>query len=227
MNSSYSTLEWLPAWPDRSTAAHGVNLFLVDLDIFQPPSLQALSQAELQRAARFHFAEDRKHFLAARVALREILGQQLGARPDTIEFTANLHGKPALAGIYAGALHFNLSHSGGHLLLAISAADELGVDLEEIRSELEMEPLAEHYFTPEERWRFRTARGADRVWAFFETWTAIEARLKAEGCGLTDELPAEAAHGWHTTPMRIAGRFAATLATRNPQPFMHTWTWPK
>jgi len=174
---------------------------------------------------RFHFDRDRRRYLASRVALREILGDMINRAPEAIRFRTGAHGKPSLD-VPGCALHFNLSHSEDVMLLAVSSDAEVGVDLEQVRDDMEMEPLAEHYFAPEEQWAFRLARGRERVWKFFELWTATEARLKASGAGLTgSHHPAQ--ETWNLIHLRIQDRFAAALAVATPHLQLECWTWPK
>jgi len=72
-----------------------------------------LSEDELQRAQRFHFDRDRKHFCAARGLLRTVLSGYLAVPAKDIAFRYLEKGKPELAAIpEAGQLNFNVSHSG-------------------------------------------------------------------------------------------------------------------
>jgi 4'-phosphopantetheinyl transferase len=215
-----------PAAPARPQLAPGcVHLFLVNLDELPVEKSGPLAPAEQRRMERFHFAKDRRRFAASRQALRDILAGYLNRPSNELTFQTGAFGKPALLDPEQG-LHFNLSHSDNFLLLAISADSELGVDLEMIREDMEMEPLAEHYFSPEQQWEFRTARGSERVWKFFELWTATEARLKASGNGLGSNLK-ETDERWTIKRLRIADRFAAAVAVGNPETQLECWTWLK
>src|SRR5687767_15081668 len=70
-----------------------------------------LCDAERQRAARFRRACHRRRFVVARARLRQLLGQRLDVRPDSIEFTYGANGKPALGGRFAASgWRFNLAH---------------------------------------------------------------------------------------------------------------------
>ena len=66
------------------------------------------------------------------------------------------HGKPRLA---AAGLHFNLSHSGEHRVLAV-ARREVGVDVEVVRDRGDVRELAAIGLPPEQaaRWRPRGPR---------------------------------------------------------------------
>jgi 4'-phosphopantetheinyl transferase len=114
-----------------------------------------LCPAERERAARFRFERDRRRYIVARARLRQLLGARLGVRPEAIEITHGMKGKPRLAD---GGLHFNLSHSDDVALYAFSSACELGADIEAIHGE----PLS-----------------------FLYRWTRTEALAKALGAGLS------------------------------------------
>ncbi|MGC3988622.1 MAG: 4'-phosphopantetheinyl transferase superfamily protein [Chthoniobacteraceae bacterium] len=221
--SENHTFFWQPAPAATLPPPGSIHLYLVNLDHLVPKQDSGFSPEEVRRMGRYHFAKDRNRFASARAALREILASYLGCRPGEVKLLVGPHGKPALAG--SSSLRFNLSHSGHHMLLAVTTGSEVGVDLEMVREDMEMEPLAEHYFSPAQQWEFRIARGRERVWKFFEIWTTIEARLKAGGKGLIghSEQPDER---WNLRHLRIVDRFAASIATEHPEPRLECWTWP-
>jgi 4'-phosphopantetheinyl transferase len=147
---------------------------------------QVLSPDERNRALRFRFAEHRRHFIAARAFLRAILGRQLGANPSELEFERNAWGKPALAG--SQRVRFNLSHSGGLLLLAVTLDCDIGVDIEQLREMQDMTDVAGRFFCPEEQAELAALPPSDRQRAFFSCWTRKEAFIKAAGQGLSVPL---------------------------------------
>ncbi len=90
-------------------------------------------------------------------------------------------GKPVLP---ADCPHFNLSHSDDLALLAVSASGPVGIDLEQIRPDLEWMPLARRYFHLDE-WQALTGLPPNQQReAFFAVWVRKEAWLKALGVGL-------------------------------------------
>src|SRR5256885_941641 len=130
--------------------------------------LESLTPDERARAARFHFAKDRNHFVVARGLLRNILGRYLKVEPRRLRFRYSSHGKPALsAEINRGKLHFNLSHSHERVLYAIAISRELGVDIEYLRPDLADGDVAERFFSPSEVAALRSLPRDVRVAAFF------------------------------------------------------------
>ena len=93
-----------------------------------------LSMDEQERAGRFHFEPDRNDFVSGRGILRAILGSYLKIEPNQVHFEYGAFGKPILANQTANSrLHFNLAHSDGVFLTAVSRLCPVGVDVEHNR----------------------------------------------------------------------------------------------
>ncbi|HVE70938.1 MAG TPA: 4'-phosphopantetheinyl transferase superfamily protein [Thermoanaerobaculia bacterium] len=144
-----------------------------------------LDEEESRRVAAFRFESDRRLSLIARAALRTLLGRYLGRDPRTLRFVAGPQGKPALT---TGDLEFNVSHSGGHVAVAISGDAAVGVDIEAVRATRDIVHLAERFFSAHEAESVRTATEAQRAERFFAYWTAKESVIKAVGGGLFVDL---------------------------------------
>jgi 4'-phosphopantetheinyl transferase len=171
------------ALPVDATAI-GCALWRIDLDQHVPvAALAKLSADEVGRARRFVFEHDRHRFIAAHAALRQLLGQHSGQAGERLRFVAGRFGKPALVSAPDG-LHFNLSHSQGTGLVALSTRDEPGVDIEVVRPMNDALALAEAYFSPAEQAALAACPETQRDRAFFVCWTRKEACLKAVGIGL-------------------------------------------
>jgi len=158
----------------------------LDLDAASVAALaRILSTDELQRAMRFRRALDCHHFVAARAILRLILGSYLYVEPARIVFTRSPFGKPAVRlPKEGGPLHFNLSHSHGLTLYAISRDFEVGIDIEHIQPRLASLHLAQQFLPAEGASRLRRLSLPQRAEAFFQAWTRMEAGQKASGQGL-------------------------------------------
>jgi 4'-phosphopantetheinyl transferase len=147
-----------------------------------------LSADERDRADRFYFERDRRRYTCARAILRRLLARYLDVDPRAIAFQYGPHGKPALSGPFAGALTFNVSHSGEVAMLAIARGIELGVDVEQVRDMPDAEEIATRFFSPREVARLLSLPESARNAAFFSCWTRKEAYLKALGSGLARPL---------------------------------------
>ncbi|MBM3223643.1 MAG: 4'-phosphopantetheinyl transferase superfamily protein [Candidatus Tectomicrobia bacterium] len=145
-----------------------------------------LSADERQRAARFVFPQDRDHFVMARGLLRVLLGHYCQQAPQQLCFTYGPQGKPALViDTAAETLAFNVSHSHGLAVYALTWERAIGVDVERIRPQVAHESIAEHFFSPREVAVLRALPPAMQAEAFFACWTRKEAFIKARGEGLS------------------------------------------
>jgi len=155
----------------------------------EPAFRKLLSVDELARMMRFRFVDDRRNFLFGRGMLRTLLASYLGASPAELLFAYSAHGKPGLA-TSSGGFEFNLSHSNGTLLIAISQRRKIGVDIEKIRHDIEINEIAGRFFSPAERQVLDQTFDHSLPDAFFRCWTRKEAWLKARGDGLSFPLSA-------------------------------------
>lgn len=144
-----------------------------------------LSPDEEARAKRFHFPRDRQRFTAVRALLRMILAAYIGCDPKELTFSYSKREKPALASPPdASEITFNVSHSGGVALVAITRARDIGVDVERVRQDLEAEAIARRFFSAYEQEQLAVLGGEELYEAFFRCWTRKEAYIKATGAGL-------------------------------------------
>jgi 4'-phosphopantetheinyl transferase len=205
---------------------------------------QTLSPDEISKADRFYFKEDRRHFIAARGLLRTILGRYLKIDPRRLRFCYSLYGKPALLGESGKVYSFNLSHSYGLLLVAITRGREIGIDVECIRAESAGQEIAERFFAPNEVAKLFSLPKDQKDEAFFRCWTRKEAYVKAKGDGLTIPLdqfevslspgePAELLHiassgesrDWFLEELYPGPGYMAALAVRERGLQLQCWQW--
>lgn len=152
--------------------------------------ISPLSKDELERAARFHFDPDRRVFTLARAILRTLLGRYLDVEARDVRFSYSQHGKPSLAPPLAESqLQFNLSHTAEYVLIGMCLRRQIGVDVEQMRSDFEIEELASRFFSTSEQRAILRLPKSQRRRAFFRCWTRKESLLKARGGGLL--LPLE------------------------------------
>jgi 4'-phosphopantetheinyl transferase len=148
-----------------------------------------LAQDEMERASRFHFHKDRERFVAGRGLLRMILSPYVGVSPGEIIFTYGSRGKPGLARQESRpSIEFNLAHSGGTAMYAITRDRPVGVDIESMKHDLSFESVAEHFFSSVEVAALRSLPEDMQRTAFFKCWTRKEAYIKALGDGLSCPL---------------------------------------
>jgi 4'-phosphopantetheinyl transferase len=228
-----------------------VHVWRVLLDELLPQTggfLHTLAADEQTRAERFYFQRDRERFIAAHGALRAILGFYLNRAPQCVSFDYGSHGKPVLAWESGGdTIRFNMSHSRGVALYAVARAREVGIDVEFIHRNLEVEQIAERFFSRGEIAALCTLPTDLRKYAFFLCWTRKEAYIKAKGEGLSMPLdqfdvsliPGEPAGLLNTRPdsddavrwsmqdLNPAGGYVGALAVEGRGWSLSRWQWPR
>ena len=219
--------DWKPAHAHPNLQPGEVHVWRVPLSGNDPDQLAVLLSAdESIRAQRFHFERDRVRFICGRGLLRTILGRYLDTDPRALTFTEGAHGKPELTGV-ASSLRFNLSHSDDLMLVAVTHARAVGVDLEMIRENVPVETLADYYFEPEDAWHLRLLPPPQRIWRFYELWTSAEARLKADGAGISHGLKVLQPDRWSLLKLTPAEGYTAALAVEGNDFQVECWSWQK
>ncbi len=166
-----------------------VHLWRADLDALRESEARwqkILSSDESARASRFRFAIDRQRFVVSRGLLRMILGSYLAVEPGILIFSYSGKDKPSMGQPHSeSGVRFNISHSGAAVLLAFTRGRDIGVDVEQIRSDFDVEAIARRFFSLHEQEQLETLRKEEKFEAFFRCWTRKEAYIKATGDGLS------------------------------------------
>ena len=245
-----SQTPWDAPPADYSLPDHEVHVWRAGLD-WSAASIAELkgilSPDERARAERFHFEIDHRRHVVGRGVLRLVLARCLGAAPNELRFEYGARGKPGLAAEFAQTrLQVNVSHSGKLVLVAVMVGRALGVDVEHIRHDLEVEAIAERFFSARENAALATLAAHARRDAFYVCWTRKEAYIKAVGDGLAlplDQfevafLPAEPARlvatrpdpaeadRWSLCDLEVGPDYRAALAVEGAGWRLETWDWP-
>lgn len=207
---------------------------------------RTLSADERERAARFHFERDRAHFIAARGMLRQLLGSFLELSPERVRFHYGQYGKPSLSDEYkSSGLEFNISHSGGKVLLAFTIGRAVGVDVEEIRPNFATGEIAKRFFSVTEVEKLGSLPKGVQAEAFFNCWTRKEAYIKAFGEGLScplDKFDVTLAPGepprllatrverlpvsrWAMTNLDVGKGYCAAMVVEEDEWQLKCWRW--
>jgi len=183
--------------------------------------IRPLPGAVVAGVSRLRRNEDRQRTLLGKLLLW--YGAKRFGYPDPLwpDLFADAHGKPRLT----GPLEFNISHSGEHILCALSDGGPVGIDVEQV------DPLgADHLqdFLSTQEWH-QIQQARDPVREGYRLWTMKEAALKADGRALAPGLEvAVLAVGratvqgreWILTEIPLGERYAAFLAhTSGQTPF--------
>jgi 4'-phosphopantetheinyl transferase len=162
----------------------------------------SLSDEEHARAEAYLSPLDRDRFIAARGWLRRLLGGELRCLPGEVPIVTADMGKPGLA---SSGLRFSASRSEATALYATSWEMEVGVDIEAIRSDVDIDRLAARFFSPAERRALSTRPDEDRPSAYFRCWTRKEAYLKGIGVGVGVPLETIEVGMDPRRPVRVGG----------------------
>ncbi len=137
-----------------------------------------------------------------------ILSRYTDIAPEQLQFTYSAYGKPALAEATGGTtLRFNLSHSAGLALCAVTHNREIGVDIEGMRTISELRQISKQFFSANESAVLLALPEHIQPEAFLTCWTRKEAYIKAKGEGLSMPLNC-------FDVSLVPGEPAALLATR-------------
>jgi 4'-phosphopantetheinyl transferase len=106
---------------------------------------------------------------------------------------ANVDAPPAIARTERGKPHapslahfdFNLTHAREQVLIAVAREQPVGIDLERIDREIEIDDIARRYFSAGEADAIDALTPERKLAAFLRLWTCKEAVLKALGEGIS------------------------------------------
>ncbi len=106
---------------------------------------------------------------------------------------ANIDAPPEIARTERGKPHapslahldFNLTHAREQVLIAIAREQPVGIDLERVDREIEIDDIAQRYFSAAEADAIEALATERKLAAFLRLWTCKEAVLKALGEGIS------------------------------------------
>jgi 4'-phosphopantetheinyl transferase len=161
-------------------------------------SREYLSTAERSRVTEYRIREAAERYVVTRALVRVVLGQQLRISPRELEISRTDAGKPVIS----HGVHFNVSHSGDLVLLAVCETAQVGIDVERKRDVARVDALVARWLTQRERAELETlmTRGFTASDAFLRVWSLKEARLKALGVGISGAATA-AVHAVEALPL--------------------------
>ena len=211
-----------PPGPARPQLAQGaVHVWRADLDTLGQAPRALLQDDERARADRLVSAQDRRRWATARGVLRALLGRYLDSDPAALRFTEGPQGKPSLQ---PPSLSFNLSHSAGLALYAITASASLGIDIEVSRHPVDVLGIAARMFGSREAERLQALDPAERQPEFLRAWVRYEADLKRLGLGIAAQPPDDDPAAWILDLDAGAGAPAALAVDHRPSELC-CWTW--
>ncbi|MCD0453485.1 4'-phosphopantetheinyl transferase superfamily protein [Actinocorallia sp. API 0066] len=172
---------------------------------------ELLPREEVRRLARVADPEARARAALAHAVVRLLLGERLGAPPETLRFARTAGGRPFLPD---AAWDFSLSSTPGLVCVALVRGGRVGVDVQRFRKVSKADRIAERLFSEQDRKTLAGAAGQERVAAWFAAWTRVEARVKAAGTGLFGPPPPPAP----TARLPVPPGYAGSIAVRPAAP---------
>ena len=145
-----------------------------------------LSKEEIERADKFKFLIDKNRFIVSRGILRKLSGHYLNQDPREVGFKYGKYGKPMYRDI--PNLNFNISHSGNMVVLGFVRDNEIGVDVEKIKTDFDVLEIAQNFFSTREVKSLLNIPIENQYRAFYRCWTRKESFIKAKGSGLSFPL---------------------------------------
>lgn len=207
---------WLPAPSTPVIPEAEIHIYRILLRVparILTPLTSVLTEKERSRADHFFRELDRNRYIAAHAGMHTILSRYVQANPVELQFARHAGGKPYLV-TPESHLEINLSHSGIWGLLAVTRNMPVGVDIEEIREDLDVMEVARQHFQEPEVALLQSQSKSQQVESFFNHWVQKEARLKADGRGFAagEMLDDEAARRWVIYPTPPIPGYAAAAA---------------
>jgi 4'-phosphopantetheinyl transferase len=183
----------------KEATLHYVDVWTINDDyraIDSPLTWSLLSDSEKRRALRFVHPEDRLTYIAGRSAIRQLTGRQLGTDPRAVRIISGIFGKPYVdTDELAGPFWFNISHSRGQVMIATATSTPVGIDVQWMGHNFDMQRIADRFFRKEESQYLLGLDEPQKTFAFYRMWVRKEAYLKAVGTGLRN--------GLHTAPIQL------------------------
>ncbi|MDH5428732.1 MAG: 4'-phosphopantetheinyl transferase superfamily protein [Nitrospirota bacterium] len=143
-----------------------------------------LSDQEIIRSNRYRIPHPQYQFVITRGILRTLLSHYISVPTSELLFENQAHGKPMLVTPSAHPIQFNVSHTRGMALIAITLQHAVGIDVERIDRTVHDRDIAERYFSKRESTYLMSLSPPERTQYFFAFWTCKEAYLKMEGRGI-------------------------------------------
>ena len=140
-----------------------------------------LNDQELARANRMKNTLLRDRVILSRGWLRTLLAANLAVSAKELSFSQGQYGKPTLLD---HPLYFNVSHTNSYLAIVLADVENIGIDIEQIKSRPMLTDIAKRCFSDAEFSYWSNLPSEQQLQLFYQFWTKKEAFVKAVGRGL-------------------------------------------
>lgn len=169
-----------------------IHLWQVNPDEITQPELlnkykDLLSDDEQKKQQRYKFSHDRHDALITRAFVRDLLSYYADMAPSDWRFEKGEKDKPEILNPPL-PLRFNLSHTKGLIICAVTLEDDIGCDVEDTTRSNDVLAIANRYFSAIETNELFSLPTEQQRNRFFDYWTLKESYIKAWGLGLAIPL---------------------------------------
>ena len=181
-------IKWQKGTPESLSKSDFADVWRIPLPSYIkyiPKLYRTLQSDEKARSASFLKEKDSDRFIVGRAMLRILLGEYLNIEADMLTFGFDKNKKPDLKHDGKSVIHFNLSHSGEYILIAISDKF-IGIDIERYEYDPGLKQIMELIFSESEISFINKQDSPSRI--FYKLWTRKEALLKANSSGLNNMI---------------------------------------
>jgi phosphopantetheinyl transferase len=176
-----------------------------------------LDEIERERLAAYTHREDEQRFLLGCTMVRRLLAARfsLPAASIRLDRTCPRCGQPH-GKVRADGVELSVTHAGE--LVGVAIGDHpVGIDVEKVDPQLDVDGLAKVALTPEEIDELNGVDGRERARAFLTYWTRREAAVKATGEGLPAK-PRKIQAGIQLRGLDVEPGYVAALAVVSAEP---------
>ena len=191
-------LTWLSPQDIIIPKSNEVHIWFIDIDIIHVDTTNLkhfFSDKDIKKVQSIQTKDKKEKTIKRHFTLLKILSDYLHTEPSEIFLEYAEYGKPYLSSdCNKKNIQFNISNSWNHMIVGITLDNEIGVDIEKIRTSVDYEKLIKRFFSEKEKEDFLQLDKDKQEQTFFQWWTMKESVMKAVGLGLylpihTFELP--------------------------------------
>jgi 4'-phosphopantetheinyl transferase len=177
-----------------------------------------LDEVERGRLAAYRRDEDRARFLLGVTIVRRLLAARfsLPAANVRLDRACPECGKPH-GKVRAEGVELSVTHSGELVGVAV-ANDPVGLDVEQLDPDLDVDGVARLSLSPAEARELSRYDGIEKTRVFTQYWTRKEALVKATGDGLRVDLRTVVADGMQVRELPVGPDHVAALAVVAAEP---------
>lgn len=148
-----------------------------------------LTAEEKHKEQHFYFKRDRISYLLTRVLIRTTLSRYIPIAPKDWHFEPDRYGRPRAVNSHKllHKLSFNISHTDGLIVLAVTVDRAVGIDAEYLHRTISTNVLESYFSTHETNMLHKLPSSMRRIHCL-DLWTFKESYIKARGTGLSMPL---------------------------------------